>query len=220
MASLGQEQPHGPKLDLTVLTLSAMLWVPLILVSAFEHPSSVFARRLLDALTSYGPALPGFYFLQREYRPGRDQFGMSWQRLKARRVWYWTITSMLPVCLLWFTLAAQNFDPARVPPGGTPLPPLHSGHPVLSVVILIVIAPAVEELFFRGYLYLLLEQNWGRTAAAILSSSAFALLHGWHAPLMFLWSLLNIYFNDRARSLCPSLAAHAMWNAGFLLYSG
>jgi membrane protease YdiL (CAAX protease family) len=204
---------------MTVLVLSAALWIPLILVSPFVHPTSALARCCLDTLTAYGPAVPGFYFLQREYRPAVSQFGMTWRQVKTSRVWCWTVAAILPVGLLWLTLSATNLRPAHTALVGDYLFPNHlrSGHPALAAAVLLLVVPAIEELFFRGYLYLLLSQNWGWTIAAIVSSGAFAALHGWHAPLMFLWSLLDVYLNNRAGSLCPSLAAHATWNAGFLL---
>ena len=55
---------------------------------------------------------------------------------------------------------------------------------VLSVFS-VTLAPLVEELFFRGFLYPVLQRGMGVTAAIFVTAFAFALLHG--AQLMFAW---------------------------------
>ena len=55
---------------------------------------------------------------------------------------------------------------------------------VLSVFS-ISLAPLMEELFFRGFLYPVLRRGIGITAAIFVTAFAFAMLHG--AQLMFAW---------------------------------
>jgi membrane protease YdiL (CAAX protease family) len=82
------------------------------------------------------------------------------------------------------------------------------------------IAPVTEEVLCRGYFYLILRQNWGGRAAALISSAAFALIHvghGFDRIWIFAISLVYVYANNRARSLVPSLASHVAGNALVLL---
>lgn len=77
------------------------------------------------------------------------------------------------------------------------------------------IGPFLEELLFRGYLYLIFRQNWGRRWAALISSAIFAIGHFGNAFVavdVFFTSLLDIYLDNKARSLAPSTVGHAAYN--------
>jgi membrane protease YdiL (CAAX protease family) len=56
----------------------------------------------------------------------------------------------------------------------------------------ITLAPLMEELFFRGFLYPVLARKIGVPIAIILTASSFALLHG--AQLMFSWGPVLVIF--------------------------
>jgi membrane protease YdiL (CAAX protease family) len=56
----------------------------------------------------------------------------------------------------------------------------------------IVLAPLMEELFFRGFLYPVLERGIGLPLAVFFTSVAFALLHG--SQLMFSWGPVLVIF--------------------------
>ena len=56
----------------------------------------------------------------------------------------------------------------------------------------ITLAPLMEELFFRGFLYPVLARGIGFTAAIFVTGFAFALLHG--SQLMFSWGPVLVIF--------------------------
>ncbi|MFZ1918648.1 MAG: type II CAAX endopeptidase family protein [Terriglobales bacterium] len=56
----------------------------------------------------------------------------------------------------------------------------------------ITLAPLMEELFFRGFLYPVLARGVGLTAAIFFTGFAFALLHG--SQLMFSWGPVLVIF--------------------------
>jgi len=56
----------------------------------------------------------------------------------------------------------------------------------------ITLAPLMEELFFRGFLYPVLARGVGLTAAIFVTGFAFALLHG--SQLMFSWGPVLVIF--------------------------
>lgn len=226
---LGRETQSGEKLDLSMLVAYAGLWIPaVVLAAAFEHylsPSSQYYRAWLF---TYGPALPGLYLLQREYRPDASQFGMTVKRLRSRQVWFWSSAAVL-VAASWFgTLhwIASAPDRALHPVLHTPtgrsggLNLLSCSHPVFATLFGVLIGPVVEELVFRGYLYLVLRQNRGRRFAALVSSGIFGALHGANAPVVFAQGLLYIFFDNLGGSLCPSMIGHAAWNGLLLLTCG
>lgn len=82
------------------------------------------------------------------------------------------------------------------------------------------VAPVVEELFFRGFLYPALERWIGVVAGLVLTSAAFSLLHGgqlgeaW-APMLvlFLLSAVLTAVRIRTRSVATCVLVHMGYNA-------
>jgi membrane protease YdiL (CAAX protease family) len=89
---------------------------------------------------------------------------------------------------------------------------------ILSLLLLSVLAPVVEELVFRGLLYGWIAGRWGGTPALIVSSLAFAAAH-WepaHIILVLPLGFLFGWLRRRTDSLLPSLFSHIV-NNGFAL---
>ena len=59
-------------------------------------------------------------------------------------------------------------------------------------ILSITLAPLMEELFFRGFLYPVLARRLGLPVAVLLTALGFALLHG--AQLMFSWGPVLVIF--------------------------
>ena len=89
---------------------------------------------------------------------------------------------------------------------------------VLVVVLITVIAPLGEELFFRGYFFGSLR-NWkGFLPAAIITGAVFGAIHIGSSPLGFTVPLAFFGFGlcllyEKTGSLYPCIALHAMNNA-------
>ena len=56
----------------------------------------------------------------------------------------------------------------------------------------VTLAPLMEELFFRGFLYPVLARSIGVPTAIFLTALSFALLHGWQ--LLFSWGPVLVIF--------------------------
>jgi membrane protease YdiL (CAAX protease family) len=80
----------------------------------------------------------------------------------------------------------------------------------MSLLLLAVLAPLVEELVFRGLLYGWLAGRWGKTVGWIASSLAFAAAHTEpaHIILVLPLGLLFGWLRQRTDSLLPSVVAH------------
>jgi membrane protease YdiL (CAAX protease family) len=92
------------------------------------------------------------------------------------------------------------------------------GQVVVSLLLLAVLAPLVEELVFRGLLYGWIAGRWGTMAAFIVSSLAFAAAHfePAHIVLVLPLGLLFGWMRRQTDSLLPSLVSHVL-NNGFAL---
>lgn len=87
-----------------------------------------------------------------------------------------------------------------------------------SCVIIIIVAPLCEEIFFRGFLYRILRGRMGLWPALVITGALFGAVHltsggplavALIAPLGFLLCLVY----ERSGSLYPCIALHALNNA-------
>jgi uncharacterized protein len=86
---------------------------------------------------------------------------------------------------------------------------------VVTGLFVVVIAPFVEEFFFRGFLYQALRNSWGTIAGVLASSAIFSIVHSdlsKFVPLFILGIALALLF-ERTRSLWPCIMLHAINNA-------
>jgi uncharacterized protein len=90
----------------------------------------------------------------------------------------------------------------------------------LMAIFGVTLAPLMEELFFRGFLYPALSRTLGVVLSLLITSLAFALLHAaqlahaW-APLflIFIVGLTLTYTRARTRSVASSFLIHAGYNS-------
>jgi membrane protease YdiL (CAAX protease family) len=220
-ASLGAGPGKGKKLDM------GPFWVFLpLFLGVFGIYGFFFARYVpagtsywLDLLLGCAVLAVGCFALHHEYRPSLTQLGLQAGVFRSPRVRRWTYIAIgvavalkaIPLVLAYLRGPAAN---ARL------LPVVQEAweHLPSSLIVYVVLAPVVEEFTFRGYVYLVLRQNWGDILAELVASAIFAALHGAHLPYYFGLSLLWIYFNNRAGSLWPSISAHILSNAGLLIF--
>ncbi len=85
-----------------------------------------------------------------------------------------------------------------------------------SLIILIsIIGPITEEMFFRGLAYSALKRRLGAVFAGLVSASVFALLHAnivGFFPILGLGLLLT-YLYEKSGSLIPSITVHMLHNS-------
>ena len=90
------------------------------------------------------------------------------------------------------------------------------GWVAIWAVLLVLVAPVCEELFFRGYLYSVLRRQarLPPLGAAALSGAAFATLHGYVVHWVPLWlcgTLLALWYGSSGR-LATAVGAHMAFN--------
>lgn len=97
---------------------------------------------------------------------------------------------------------------------------------VMTMFLLVVIVPVMEELLFRGFLQTWLKQKWGRTKAIVLTSLTFAAFHFSTTQglnnielllSLFVLSCFLGFLYERQESLLASIALHATFNAVSIL---
>lgn len=89
----------------------------------------------------------------------------------------------------------------------------------LILLLVVLLAPLVEELLFRGLLYTGLRSRTGPWHAAAVSAFVFAALHGSPArfPVLFVFALAWARSRECCHSLLAPTVAHACLNASLVL---
>lgn len=150
---------------------------------------------------------------------------LDWHRLLGRRdiprEFVPLLTVIIPVVMITIGAAIAVFIPlSYVAPDFVERTILDAGAMFeartisdwLEVVVLtVLVAPIVEELFFRGFLLHRWARRWGTATAVVASSALFAVLHGeWIGHFLFGIVMAALYL--RTRRLWMPIAAHAINN--------
>lgn len=99
---------------------------------------------------------------------------------------------------------------------------------ILVLFAAVVVAPVMEELLFRGWLYPVVARTFGVTGGVLITGTLFGMMHGaqlgWHWQLVGLLTAAGVvfsYFRARTGSVLPSYFLHLGYNCvpvlGFLV---
>jgi uncharacterized protein len=144
-------------------------------------------------------------------RPRAWQFGFRRPRLGPAVGWSLVAVLAYIALALLYTLILQPDNPEPIDTGE------RLGTLIGSCVIIVVVAPLFEEIFFRGFLYRILRSRMGLWPALVIGGSVFGAVHltsggplavALIGPLGFLLCLLY----ERSGSLYPCIALHALNN--------
>jgi len=87
--------------------------------------------------------------------------------------------------------------------------------PVWFALVVVIFAPVVEEIFFRGFLFQGFRRRYGWVAAALISSAVFAAAH--LDPVSFIPTFILggvlAYVYHRSNSVWPGIILHFLVNA-------
>jgi len=78
----------------------------------------------------------------------------------------------------------------------------------------VVVAPFVEEMFFRGFIFAGLRERYGWKIGALTSAGLFTIVHlnPIAIPTLFMLGFAFAFLYHRSNSLWPSILMHAIWN--------
>lgn len=155
-------------------------------------------------------------------------FGLSWPRLKDWWLGFvggWVGRFLPLLVLICIVVAGSGFG---TPNGASPtilgVTPSGTAGWVVVILLAVIGAPLVEELFFRGLIQGAFTRRIGAVPAlfttAIIFSFAHVLSEGILAPVaLFPMALVLGYLRHRTGRLAAGMVAHALFNASlFLLF--
>ncbi|MBC7895124.1 MAG: CPBP family intramembrane metalloprotease [Cytophagaceae bacterium] len=203
-----------------LLPSAAVMGIVLILIARL-HPAS---RALVE--TSMGAGLLAYAGVVVVLLVAARNARLDWNRLLGPTLPH----TEWPLAAVAFPLAALSYAGfwllwvplSLIAPGFVQsyaldtMPELLSrGNPArlfLDVVVIVIVAPVVEEILFRGILLHRWAARWGTTAGVIVSSALFAI---GHVELIghFVFGVALAALYVRTRSLWVPIAAHVVNNA-------
>ena len=99
---------------------------------------------------------------------------------------------------------------------------LSAGNAVISFISVAIIAPIVEEVFFRGLIYTRLKSGMNKIAAALISSLLFGVMHGEIIWMLigFMSGLALVWIFEKTKSLLGCIVVHMANNTLSQLLAG
>tara|TARA_B100000405_G_C16494303_1_gene341278 strand:- start:124 stop:534 length:411 start_codon:yes stop_codon:yes gene_type:complete len=86
----------------------------------------------------------------------------------------------------------------------------------LAIVNLVVLAPIMEEVVFRGYVLDSCRSFFQEREAVIMSSCLFGLMHFFYGPfgivMISIGGALYAWIRLRTNSIIPAIICHSLWN--------
>ncbi len=86
---------------------------------------------------------------------------------------------------------------------------------VVLALLVILVAPSIEEIFYRGLLLRAAQRRWGTGVAVLVSSAVFGASHfqAVQFPALFGFGVVLAVLTVRSGRLGPAIAAHVAFNA-------
>lgn len=137
-------------------------------------------------------------------------------------VWWYVVYIILAYSIAfisqWLHIQIPGFGEGR---SILPLFGQDKSTPLVLILAVLCIAPIVEEMFFRGFLFRTLLKKSSYLIASIVTAFVFATIHldfGAFIPRFILGFILNQIVWENNRSIIPAIMFHMMNNAIALLF--
>jgi uncharacterized protein len=144
----------------------------------------------------------------------------------ARRPWSWRRAAAIAVGVILGMYALTAALGPLLHPGReqgltpTEWEPAHAAAYIVNGLAVVILAPVIEELTFRGLGFSLLRR-YGDGLAIVVVGLCFGLAHGLVEALPFLaaFGAGLAYLRSRTESVFPGMAVHAFFNASALIFA-
>jgi membrane protease YdiL (CAAX protease family) len=193
-------------------------------VSQAQVQNSVTEKNLLDIViqTVLDLALLGYLAAQMRLRFGLPFWRtIRWRRWQTKDVPRGVLYMLLAfggfLLGLIITSASAAFPPKGNMPIGTFFQDRHTALLIMAMGILV--APLVEEIVFRGYLYPVLARSFGVWAGVLVTGTLFGLLHAvqlwggwWQIALLVVVGIVFTFARAVTRTVVTSYLLHVGYN--------
>ncbi|MBU0981232.1 CPBP family intramembrane metalloprotease [Patescibacteria group bacterium] len=162
---------------------------------------------------------PLWIFVIEKYSANLSDFGLvkvSWKKVILTIILSY-ISYLLIAYLITFFFFSQNVDLPGYQQQDSYIPLFGTDTLGFTVAVLVIvfIAPIIEEFFFRGFVYRVFTKTWPIWFGSIMTAILFSLIHfqfDSFLPILLLGIFLN-YTYQRTGSIWTSIGFHALNNA-------
>ncbi len=180
------------------------------------HPTLAFIiQYLIQFVVLFFPL---WIFIVDKYGAGLTDFGF--QKVPIGRLIGTVFLAYLFYIVVSFLISTLLFSTELEVPGykeQASYIPLFGADPIgftAALLFIIIVAPFLEELFFRGFIYRVFVKTWPVWLGSVLTATLFALIHfqiNSFFPLFLLGLILNFVYH-RTGSVWTSVAFHSLNN--------
>ena len=194
--------------------IALILWIVAVYAVSYLIDRNAIAvdLGLFTAITEAGLLVPVWWLVIRRYGVGWDALGLRLFDAGTLGVGCGLMIMSLLFNAAWASLLAIFDLRAQID-----MVPIFAelSSPWWLLLAGIVVAPVVEELFFRGFLYAGLSQRYSWRRAAVISSALFALIHlqPLAIPPIFILGYIFAYLYRRSGSIWPAVVMHVATNS-------
>jgi hypothetical protein len=181
-----------------------------------KNPNALAVELLASAAFQAAAVWSAWRFGLRKYRLNWDALGLR----KPERGWPWLPFALVTWALFIVFAYGIALQVVGIEPD-TDLPDAVYDHILplsIALVLTVAIAPVIEEIFFRGFVFGGLMRRWGAVWGALGSALLFGAAHLGNAGYLYVVppivgiGLIFAWSYRYSRSLYPSMAAHFMFN--------
>lgn len=195
------------------------LWMISIIWKSLGSDQAITLRAILGNSILYSCLILGIFgIIGFQRNSALTLFGLEFARLpKAAGMGLLWLVSTYPLILAaqWFTQAVFGEHDGSQEIVRYFLEHPDPRHRIAVILMAVIVAPAAEEIIFRGYFYGVIRRFGGRIPAILTSSLLFAAIHV-HLPSMLGLGLLAVILcllYERTGSLWATMTMHAAFNA-------
>ncbi len=156
--------------------------------------------------------VPIWWFAVRKYGTGWGDLGLRSFKWKTLAVGFGLVFAVTIVTGFYAGIIQELFD-SPIQPDMEPVAE-EMVLPWLLIVMAVIVAPFVEELFFRGFVFAGFCRRYGWRKAALISSALFAVGHLQPFAIfpLFLLGFVFAYLYKRSNSIWPGILMHFLVN--------
>ncbi|MBM3298961.1 MAG: CPBP family intramembrane metalloprotease [Deltaproteobacteria bacterium] len=178
---------------------------------------------LITTIVADGLLVGGTLFsVLRRHGARLESIGLDFEKVSGNI--YWGLATGIPMLFVGIGLGylSNLIFRGTADPGASGAGPDYAISTIVIIaLVLVVLAPVCEEIFFRGYLFSAMRNRMSLQPALLLSACLFAFVHfeaiGF-LPRFAVGYALGIIYEYR-RNLIAPIVAHAVYNGGLLALS-
>lgn len=200
--------------EVSAILIVLIIILNIAMAAAGISPATIFIFLVLQETAFIAPI---WLVILLKYKGGLKILGL--RAMPVREALLWTIKGLGLLVIVTFILSALTAQFGDIPGFANqgPIEPIIGAGVVnrlIAAIVIVGIAPVIEEIFFRGFVLQSLALRFSPHTASIVSALVFALIHLQinSAGLIFVLGLILNWIFMRSGSLIPAILFHMVNN--------